>query len=273
MPAFIKGTQAILDYVKANKKAIQENVVKFFQKMTKALGILFNVAVKAFKILNNVIQFIGGWGRTLKILSVVFAGIASYKIIGGVLMLAKGIRGLALAFGALVTSISPLTLLLTVIVGLSTAIALFADDYKHFQKGLPSFIGQIKDAHPTLFKILQVFEQISSVIVKGIAWGIRQIVDDITTLYNMIMKVKDIFMAIGGGIPKLFDAISIKSFQPKDLRNKGDVTITSNPTITINTTGGDAKNIGETVKEVVIKEWKTVMSNVFNNISVTHPIS
>lgn len=239
-----------LDWFKANKEIIKQNLTAFFEKLTKIVNTLVNIGVRVYNVINTVAQAFGGWANAIGVVSAALLALNIRILL---------IPGLILAAGA--------------------AIFLLIEDLVAFANGADSQIGALAEKFPIIGKAAEALIDTFKMVRDG--WGLI-FSDGEAALEGLMLLFQDlgavIFNHMTGPIQ---DAINLLNKIPGvDIQNitavqtgalasftggifGGGPTSTDNSKqVTVNISGGNTEEVKQAVAEALSSEFKTTELNM-----------
>ena len=149
--------RTIQAWVKQNKELVKTNVNKFLKVSVGFIKDIFEVGVKATKIITKLSKSFGGWEKVLRGVAIAAAGLLSLQLLGtlgslafSVFNLTKGLTALTFGYktaaGAAALMNTKALLIPATIGALIVGIGLLVDDIKGFSEGKRSAFGQFIEA-------------------------------------------------------------------------------------------------------------------------------
>jgi hypothetical protein len=261
---------AFLEWFKANKEIIKQNLNGFFEKLTKVITAVVGVAQRIFNVVNTVAQAFGGWTNAIGAVSAA--------------LLAMNIR---------------ILLIPALILAAGVAIFLLIEDIIAFANGADSQMGALAEKSSTFKIILESLVEVFAMVGEG--WRLI-FTDGEAAFEGLIIIIKDIGQAIADFIMAPINAVtdafeSLKNKTSGLIGEAGDalegglesvsnffggndtpqaalvspLNTTSNNTtttndVTVNIQGGDPSAVKQAVSEALGAEFKTAEKNVSTNI-------
>ena len=236
-----------LDWFKANKEIIKQNLNVFFEKLTKVISALFNIGVRVVNVVNTIVQAFGGWANAIGIVSAALLALNIRILL---------IPGLILAAGA--------------------AIFLLIEDLVAFANGADSQIGALAEKFPIIGKAAEALIDIFKTVREG--WGLifsdgetaleglkLLFIDLGATIFNFLVSPINKAIELLDKIPGV-DIGQITQAQTTgalaSFTGGGASTTNNSKQVTVNVTGGNPEEVKQAVAEALSSEFKTTELNM-----------
>ena len=240
--------EVFLEWFKANKEIIKQNLNSFFEKLTTAIGAIFKVAARVVGVVNAIVQSFGGWANAIGIVSAALLALNIRILIIPALILAAG-----------------------------AAMFLLIEDLIAFSNGADSQMGKLAERSKTfkiiLLSLLDVFKMVST------GWGLI-FSDGDKALQGLLIIVEQIGQSITDFIMAPINALSegfegVSNFFGGDqaatpaLAPTGGSTSTdnSNRNITVNVDGGNPEAVKQAVSEALGTELQATETNLGSKVA------
>lgn len=235
-----------LEWFKANKELIKQNLTEFFTKLTSVINTLYGVGVRVVSVIDRIVEAFGGWQIALT----------------------------AVAVG--LTAVNARALLLpTIIFAVASAIFLLIEDLVAFAEGADSQIGNLAEKFPLIGKaaegLIFIFGLLSDVTSALFKDGISSIDVLLSKFDKLIQKIKnvpilkqviDLGYALGGiqkgggvetGVAPAFlgNIVAPPASQTNNTKE-----------ITINVNGGNTEEVKAAVADALSSEFKASELNL-----------
>lgn len=171
LPQMSNLVQTFLGWFAANKKVIQQNMVKVFKDLSMFVRIVANVFGALLAALTKLVSVFGGWNRALKITGVLLALLISTKILRGFATLTKAVFGLFGVFKKLAIVEGIADALALVWPALAILIVLAIDDIANAIKGNDSITKRLMDRYKTFGKIIRGIVRDLRALKRGLSLG------------------------------------------------------------------------------------------------------
>lgn len=240
---------AFLEWFKANKEIIKQNLNSFFEKLTRVIHALFNIGVRVVRVINSIVDAFGGWKIALGAVAVAMTALNARVLLLPALILAAG-----------------------------AAMFLLIEDLVAFANGADSQLGALAKKSDGFRIALESIVEVLAMVSKG--WGLifsdgekaldglMLLIEDIgTTIFNFMITPLNKAIGLLNNLPGV-DLSTIQQAQTTGVLNtfSGGVagnTVSNNTNdITINIEGGNVEQVKQAVSEALGAEFKTTELNM-----------
>jgi len=241
--------KAFLEWFKANKEIIKQNLSAFFEKLTKVINVLFNIGRRVVNVINSIAQAFGGWATSIGIVSAALLAMNARILLIPALILAAG-----------------------------AAIFLLIEDLVAFANGADSQIGALTKKSETFKIVMESLIDVFKMVRDG--WGLI-FSDGKAALDGLISLIKDVgstiynFMIspINAAIDLLNNLPGVDITQIQQAQSTGAIAaftgstsnqsnVTNNKAVTVNIDGGNPEQVKQAVSEALGAEFKTTELNM-----------
>jgi len=239
---------AFLEWFKVNKELIKQNLNVFFEKLTKAITVLFNVGVRVVTVVNKIIEAFGGWKVALGAVAVAMTALNARVLLLPVLILAAG-----------------------------AAIFLLIEDIVSFANGADSQMGKLAEKSKTfkiiLESLIEVFKMVGDgwnlIFTQGEAAleGLMILIKDVgATIFNFLISPLNKAIDLLNNLPGV-DITQIQQAQTNGAigtltGSSSSISNSNTNDITINIDGGNPEQVKQAVSEALGAEFKTTELNM-----------
>ena len=270
--------EAFSNWFKANRALIQQRLEDVLTRLISIIQGVFNISIRVFGVINNIVQAFGGWENAI-------------KLVAG-------------AFIALNASALILPIILTAI---AAAILLLIEDFQKFYAGGDSAIGNLLEKFPTLGAAILSVADIVKMVAEG--WkliftqggeaieGLQMMISDFTSFLGVLVdqmivvgktimdfiilpinKTIDLLNKIPGvnipDIPSLSGQFTAGSTVPTASPGNSNVANTttnniknsSKPNINIRIDGGNPTEVKRVVKEALDEQYAGAVTNLSSEV-------
>ncbi len=298
--------EQFVEWFKANKAILQQNLTRFLDTLIKGIRGVFNVVMRVVSMVNSLVQAMGGWKAAIVAVTGVLIAMNASALLMPVLAVAAG-AAILLILEDIITfakggdsALGQLTekfpVLESLIWGLLDLLAMIRDGWLLiFSSGDEAFEGMvlwIQDLRKE-FALLDIalsgISLLFNKIIEG--WSLIFSVGD-QALEGFIMMIKDIGTAIQTFILDKFTALTnlINKIPGIDIGNVGSPILTtparaagipggaggisnitntnntSNPNIVINVNGGDTEQVKRVVSDVLSEQYSGAQTNLESQV-------
>jgi len=241
--------KVFLEWFKANKDILKQNLNVFFEKLTTAIGAIFKIGGRVVSVINSIVQAFGGWANAIGIVS------AAMLILNGRALLLPAI---ILAAGA--------------------AIFLLVEDLIAFANGADSQIGALAEKFPIIGKAAMGLIAVFRMVREG--WRLifedgEKALDGLMIVAERIgQAITDFIMAPINALSSGFDSV-MNFFGGDDtptpamapVGGGSSSTDNSSREITVNVNGGDPDAVKQAVSEALGTELQSTEQNLSTQVS------
>lgn len=269
--------EAFTKWFKANRALIQQRLEDVLTKLISIIQGVFNISIRVFGVINNIIKAFGGWENAIKLVAAGFVILNASALI--------------------------LPIILTTI---AAAILLLIEDFQKFYQGGDSAIGNLLERFPTLGAAILSVADIIKMIAEG--WrliftqggeaieGLQMMISDFTSFLGTLVdqmiivgktimdfiiqpinKTIDLLNKIPGvnipDIPSFSGSITgstvpIASVGGSNTTNSttNNVKNTSNPNINISVNGGNPTEVKRVIKEALDEQYAGAVTNLSSEV-------
>lgn len=248
--------KAFLEWFKANKEIIKQNLGAFFENLTKVINVVFNIIRRIVNVVDIVAQAFGGWANAIGVVSAA--------------LLAMNIR---------------ILLIPALILAAGAAIFLLTEDLVAFANGADSQLGALAKKSDTFRIALESIVEVMTMVGEG--WnliftqgeaaldGLIFLIKDIgNTIFNSMIMPLNKAIELLNNLPGV-DIGTIEQAQTTGALNAfsggavGSVsnTSTSNNKVTVNINGGDVEAVKQAVSEALGADMKAAEQNLGTEVS------
>lgn len=248
--------EMFLEWFKANKEIIKQNLSSFFEKLTRVVHALFNIGVRVVNVVNKIVESFGGWKAALSATAIALTALNARALLLPALILAAG-----------------------------AAIFLLIEDIVAFANGADSQMGALAKRSETFKVVLESLIEVFKTVAEG--WnliftqgeeaiqGLMILIEDIgTTIFNSIISPLNEAIKLLNNLPGI-DIGTIQQAQTTGALNSftggalgaGATNNTTSNDVVINIQGGDPSVVKQAITDALGVEFQTAEKNVSTNIS------
>lgn len=271
-------TKIFVEWFKINRALIQQGLEKFFEILMKVISGVMNVSIRAYNIINTLVQAFGGWENAIKLATAALVFLNATALFIPLILLAAGAAILLLIedlqkfanggdswIGSLLEDFPLLTESLKILLSWIGKIAegwklLFSDELGEAVEGfgmmisdIISWLGGLGDAIKTLG--VELLNKLISPLNKGI------------DLLNKIPGV-NIGSASPIGDSESTNPVPIASAGQQNTNTNKTVNNSSSPNIEISINGGNTSDVKRAVTEVLNEQYTGATTNLQSEVEV-----
>lgn len=255
--------KAFLEWFKANKEIIKQNLNAFFEKLTKVIHALFNTGARVVGVINRIVEVFGGWKVAIGAVAIAMTALNARVLLLPALILAAG--------AAIFLLIEDMIAFAD---GADSQIGALAKEFKAVEvlaRGLVDIFRMVTDGWKLIFtdgeKAFEGLKTIIKDIGKTIADYIMDPINKVIEAFSGFKKkTSDLAGETSDFISDGFESVS-NFFMGNE--NTQAVSVPANSTsstntnnIVINIEGGNVEQVKQAVSEALGAEFKTTELNM-----------
>lgn len=138
MPGLIESAEAMTQWIVVNRELIQQRLDRTLEVITRALRFFWSIAGDTVAVMNDLVQYTGGWENTLRLLAFAIAGLGIFRLYRMLRALPTVLRSLRAGFLLLGRA-----LIATPFGAIVTGVTLLLDELWNLRQGNETVIGRV----------------------------------------------------------------------------------------------------------------------------------